>query len=472
MLSQGVALLRQILIVSSFGFARELDYYSTAYALASVSIFSIAVIIDSVYIGLLSDARAEAGGDAVRQLVRPYMRASIWVSVGVNLLAVLVLPIIVIPFTAGFTAAEKSDLWGLSLYFVPWALLIVPYTAFGACMKSMWHYRQFFIAELMVTLLSTLTIALRHEHVGDIPLAFSIGYGIATVYMGVVLLRDSQIVDGVCFPWRAFGKRLVSHFGSNQVGTLNTLAERFWFSFLPAGGISALGVVQQLTMSLSGLLSFRDAYLVPLADVRGRAQKLTRLLCGLFLIAIATAALVIGMAEPICAALFQYGKVATEDIAQVSRLLSIGMLGLVLSMVATPIWRMLQVGADYRPMAVAHFWASASTMVFGGVLIGWLDLGASGMAMIVVINAAGFCVAALRYARRAGARLEQENQSLLIRALFFFGGAALAANSAAAIAAIPLVRLLAGGATYCTLLLVFAMLHKRCLLSILKGDTQ
>jgi peptidoglycan biosynthesis protein MviN/MurJ (putative lipid II flippase) len=469
-LSQAVALLRQILIVSSFGIARDLDFYVTVYALFSVSILSVAGVVDSIYIGLLNERRAEGGEGALRGAFFAYMRASLLVSALVVSAIAIIFPVLAIPFTAGFSVAERASIQSLAVHFVPWALLVIPFTAMGACMKSAWNYRQFFAAELMVTLVSTGAIFLWHDHVSDIALAYAYGYGVAVFYLGMHLGRFSYAAHGIHFPWRVFLSRLSRHLGSNQVGTLYALAERFWFSYLPAGGIAALGVVQQLTMSLAGLLSLRDAYLVPLADEAGRAQKITRLLSGLFLITAVAAVFVAAAAEPICAILFQYGKAGAKDISLVANLLTIGMVGVLMSVVGTPVWRLQQVSAQYRPLVGVYLVNAALTMLLGQVFVGWLQLGAEGMAIIGAINATWVCLAALYYARAFGARLSRAQAALLLQSAIFFVLAGFVAHMVlTSFDTSAIGRLVAGGCAYGALLLVYLLVFHRRLRPILEG---
>lgn len=469
-LSQAVGLLRQILIVSSFGFSRDLDFYATVYALLSISILLVSSVVDSTYIGLLSERRAEGGESSLRGAFFAYIRASLALSVLIVSVIAIIFPLLVIPFTAGFSDAERASIHNLAVHFVPWAVLVIPYTAMGACMKLAWYYRQFFVAELVVTLVSTCAILLRHEHVSDVAFAYACGYGVAVLYLGLHLGRYCYADHGTQFPWRVFLSRLSRHLVSNQMGVLYTFAERFWFSYLPAGGIAALGLVQQLTMSLTALLSLRDAYLVPLADEAGRAQKITRLLSGLFLLTAVASVFVAVAAEPICAVLFQYGKAGAKDISLVANLLTIGMVGVLMSVVGTPVWRLQQVGAQYRPLVWVYLVNAALTMLLGQIFVGWLQLGAVGMATIGAINGTWVCLAALYYARAFGARISRAQVALLFQSSSFFVLSGFVAHMVlTSLDTSALGRLVAGACVYGALLLLYLLVFHRRLLPILKG---
>ncbi|RYF35321.1 MAG: hypothetical protein EOO38_28970, partial [Cytophagaceae bacterium] len=335
-LSQAVAMVRQILIVSTYGFSRDLDFYTTLFAIMAVSVLSLSSILENNFIGLLSELRTEKGEDAVRSSFLRYFGSSIVFSFLVIGVLVATYPVLSLPFTAGFSDIERSRISWLGLYFLPWALLVLPFAALGACLKSIWCYRQVFVAELVVAVVSTVSIYYRHESIGDVALAFASGYAVAILLLLWTVVGQARFGDRFGFPWRRFLNRFVRHFGSNQIGILQTMAERFWFSHLPTGNIAALGVVQQLIMSLTGLISFRDAYVVPLAEEAGRGSKLTRLLVGVFLLATAGATFVAVAALPISELLYQYGKASGDDVALIALLLQIGMISVITVAIATP----------------------------------------------------------------------------------------------------------------------------------------
>src|ERR1700756_1464049 len=91
----------------------------------------------------------------------------------------------------------------------------------------------------------------------------------------------------------------------NQLGTVNGLTDRFFQSFLAAGGISAFGYAGQIVNNLSSLLTFRDIYVVPLASEAGRSEKVERILKGVVLLSIPASLFIVNFARPIVEVLFQ-----------------------------------------------------------------------------------------------------------------------------------------------------------------------
>jgi peptidoglycan biosynthesis protein MviN/MurJ (putative lipid II flippase) len=447
--SQAIALLRQVLIVSSFGLSRDLDIYSTIFGLLSISVFAAAAIVESIFIALLTTVREGRGDDAVRRTLKHYTFAAAAFSAIWMIFLVALFPLVSLPFTAGFDAKDRNDLSALAISAMPWALLVIPYAAMGACLKCAGRFGHFFASELIVTVVSTLAIYLQHSSIDDVPRAYAIGYGAGSILLIFELIRQSQPGPGEPFPWREFLRRFLRHFSSNQLGTLGTLIERFWFSFLPAGGIGAIALVQQLMMSLSSLLSFREVYLVSLAREEGRAERLSRLLAGLAMLSGLAAVFVIGFAEPICSALFEYGKASARDVALLSDLLAIGCSAMVFGVVAQPVWRLQQMLGTYRPISLMYVAHAISMLLLGWLAVGALHWGARGLALVVFVNAAGACVAALMFARQMGARINAAKLRLVLSSWCLFLAAAVAARvTIDSLIAHQLLRLAAGAVIY------------------------
>ena len=469
-LSQVVAMARQILIVSTYGLSRDLDFYTTLFAIMSVSVLSLASILESNFIGLLSELKAENGENAVRASFFRFFGASITLSILVVSILVATFPILSLPFTAGFTDSEKISLSHLGLYFLPWALLVLPFAALGACLKSIWCYREVFLAELVVAVTSTAAIYVRHGSVGDIALAYAFAYAIAILFLGSAMLGQTRPYGHSSFPWRRFFSRFARHFGSNQIGILQTMAERYWFSHLPAGNIAALGIVQQLTMSLTGLISFRDAYVVPLADEKHRGPKLTRLLVGMFLLAAAGAGFVAIAALPISELLYQYGKAGKTDIALIALLLQIGMISVIMVAIATPVWRIQQVGAHYRPIVAVYLISAMLIFTLGFIFIGQLQMNAVGMAIVGGVNTTIACSIAIYFARHLGAEPSRAQWMLLARSCFFFIVACIFAFLAINATQGPaFLQLAIGGGVYGLVIATYGALHYRQLKSLVSG---
>jgi len=459
--SQFIGLARQVLILSSFGLTRELDFFVTLSAMLSITVLSIATILESNFIGLLTEARLRNDTLKLQYVIVDYVCASFIVSIFITVLLYVAYPLLSLPFVAGFDVSEKESMANLALYFVPWGFLVIPFVAIGACLKTDWQYQHVFKAELLVALVSTLAIWMRHNSVGDVALAYSYGYGLGLIFLAWPLRGMRRGRQNAGFPWKAFLSRLGRQFASNQLGTLQTVAERYWLSHLSPGGASAVAIVQQLTTNLSILFGFKDAYLVPLTEKEGSAHKLARLLCGVFLLAMSVAIFVVVSSEQITTVLFQYGKTRSSDTTLLASLLSIGMVAVVSSTVGTPVWRLLQVRAQYQPLVVIYLVGFVSTTVLGFILVDWLQLGAVGIAIMGAGTSLIAGLGSFTHAHAMGMRLKREQVYILARSLlvFVFAGASTY-FVIQAIEANALIRLSAGAAVYAVMLAGYAFFFR------------
>jgi len=311
-LQQFVGLGRQVLIAAFFGLSREFDGYLVVYAVANIVVFNLSGVFDTVAVPRLVQVR-ERDGDAVfwcssNKLLLQSLAGGLLFALALMLLMRLALPIV----AAGFTAEEKARLLGLAPYFVPWVVIIIPYYAISAHLKSLWQFHWVFGAEILTMIASMLSLWLWHASVAALPIAYAAGYASALLLLlyrrGPSRPAENSSAVGL------LGGMTNQHL-ANQLGSANGLVDRYFQSFVAAGGISALGYSGQIINNLSSLMTFRDIYVVPLAAAAGRDAKLERVLKGIVLISIPCAGFVVAFSEPIVQILFQRGHFTAEAAA-------------------------------------------------------------------------------------------------------------------------------------------------------------
>ena len=65
-------------------------------------------------------------------------------------------------------------------------------------------------------------------------------------------------------------------------------------------------------------------------------------------------AFLLPLAEDVIKVLFQYGKVTSTDVEMVSNIFSIGLIGMLASTIANPLWRFLQMEGNHRIFLVFY----------------------------------------------------------------------------------------------------------------------
>ena len=307
-IQQFVGLARQILIAAYFGLSRGYDQYLVVYAVASMVVFNTASVFDTVAVSRLVRIREDAGGDAFwrssNRLLLQAMLGGLLFAAGLVVFVHLLMPII----AAGFAADERVSVAELTIYFAPWVLVIIPYYAVSAHLKSLWDFHWVFGAETVAMVVSVLVLWRWHDSVACLPVAFGSGYIVAAV---MLFLRRGLSRPKSGSP-QGLLRGMANQHLANQLGTAAGFVDRYFQSFLASGGISTLGYTGMIVNNLSSLMTFREIYVVPLSSEVGRDEKLQRMLHGIVLISIPCTIFVAEFARPLVTVLFQRGQFTPE----------------------------------------------------------------------------------------------------------------------------------------------------------------
>ena len=444
-LQQFVGLARQVLIAAYFGVSREYDQYLVVYAVVTVAVFNLSAVFDTVTVSRLVQIRERSGDDAFwkasNRILLQAMFGGVLFAAGLVVLVHLLLPII----AAGFTAGEKAAVAELSSYFVPWIVVIVPYYAVSAHLKSSWGFHWVFGAETAAMVVSIAALWLWHDSVTSLPTAYGLGYLVALV----VLLARRGLT-------RSYGtdkpadllKGMANQHLANQIGTVNSLVDRYFQSFLASGGISALGYVGQIVNNLSSLLTFREIYVVPLSSAAGRDEKLQRMMQGIVLVSIPCAFFVAEFAKPMVAVLFQRGQFTREAALLTGDILRISALSLAVSSLLAPMVRLFQILDRISYSHVMYLVSLVCTASFQYVLVFRLGWDVYGIAWASLANAVVVTVVVAGLIWRCGVIVVWHR--VLGYAAFAVGvsGAAAAISWVAASRFSAVLEILIGGAVY------------------------
>jgi putative peptidoglycan lipid II flippase len=405
-IAQGLGFVRQIMIAAYFGVMRDLDVYFTTYAIATLMVFTFGLILDSVGIPHLVRVHEEKGTAAFKALTGSIFTFSLWVSLSLSLLFVALTPLITKFMAAGFSPAEKTAVWRMTLYFVPWTLISIPYYALCSFYKSLSQFKLVFTGEIVIALVSVLALSFYHAHPGAVSLTYFLGYLSAFLLLfsrsaglfGAVGTVFTQDMKGVI-------KNFLELFGANQIGSLTSIVERFFQSFLLPGGISALTYASQMTTAASSLLTFREIFIVPLSLANQRAEKLERLTIGLSVITVPVMVFTAFFAHDIVTVLFQRGKFDMQATATTASVLSVYCLAFLPSIAGLPAFRMFQVIDRIRSTGFIYLAGVFIVAGFGALFIFYLKLGVIGMAMTIVANSYLSVTMSFWLLRRSGIRV-------------------------------------------------------------------
>ena len=444
-LQQVVGLGRQVLIAAFYGLSREFDGYLVVLAVATMFIFNLSSVFDTVAVARLAQVRERDGDQAFwrmsNRLLWQAALAGVVFAVGLIGMLYLVMPIV----AAGFSPQERELVHELAFYFVPWAIVILPYYAVTAHLKALWKFHYVFIAELATMVVSIVVLLIWHGSVVDLPMAYGAGYlcGLLglLVCRGLVRVREDR-------PSPNLALSMGNQYLANQMGSLSGLVDRYFQSFLMAGGISALGYVGQIVNSLSSLMTFREIYVVPLASEAGRSERLARMMSGIAFISVPCTAFVIAFAEPMVQVLFERGKFTAVDTTITAAVLQIMAASLLFSSLLAPMVRLFQI---LNRIAYSHLLYLASlvgTAVLQYLLVFRFGLDVYGIAWATVGNSAALTLFVALLVRHLGIVLDWQVvlRNAALAALIAL--AALAVSKGISLRSQGVIELIVGGGAY------------------------
>jgi len=387
LVSQVIGLVRQILIAAYFGISRELDIYFMTFAVATVIVLSFSVIFDTAGIPHLIAALEKKGVKAHRALTGSIFSASVCSSFILSAAFVLLTPLAALFMAAGFSPSERHGIFTFAFYFLPWTLVSIPYYALASFYKSIRHFNTVLASEAVMAACSVLFLVLWHTRAQCIPLAMGFGQLVSFMWLFSMSFKHFNLIGRLDAPeMKPVYRNFLELFGATQVGSLSSVIERFFYSFLMPGGISVIGHVSKVINNLSGTLAFREIFIVPLSSLHMRAQKLERAVIGLAFVTVPIMVFCALFSTDVVTILFKRGQFGAHAVAVSSGAMSIFSLSLLPAVINAPMFRMFQVIDRIKNTAAIYFMQAITLFLLGGILVFALKLDVSGIALMIVIN--------------------------------------------------------------------------------------
>lgn len=386
-IAQIISYIRQILIAAYFGISRELDVYFTTYAMATMIIFTLYVIFDTVAVPHLIKTLEEKGYDSFKRLTGSVFTFALCLSFIISIVFILLVPLLTKFMAAGFSTEEKKAVWSMAFYFIPLALITIPYYALCSFYKSVRYFNMVFIAEVTTAASSVAAILIYHSNPKFLPVAYFIGYAVSFTFLFLLSFKYfSRIGKVFCDEMKTICRNFIELLGANQIGSLSSIVERFFQSFLQPGNISALTYSSQMTMAASSALTFREIFIVPLSSSIQRSEKLERLIISLVAISVPVTLFLSCYATDIVTILFKRGRFDINAVSITSGILSLYSLTIIPGVVGTPVFRMFQIIDRIKYTGVIYLIGMLNLAIFGTLFVFYLKWGARGMALTIVIN--------------------------------------------------------------------------------------
>ena len=316
-----VGFIKHIIIAAAIGLSTQLDVFYLAMGLVGILISTWAGALEFASMPKL--VRAESLDDTrrFRQLGGGIFMIATYASTLVAALVVIfgeVLATVVV----GFDSSRQATLAAAFIWLIPLMLLKVPYSVFGAVLRSKRHFGVYFQSETLISVIILVSIAVATDHPAVLLWSVSLGLVAAFIYTGAFAARQIRFKLN---PFNSEIARILRHVPKLMIlyGALSVFAimDRIFGSFLAEGSISALAYAFVMIQVAPGLLRIPSAFMTVAAEKAGRRER-SKILNDLFSLVIlgsvgATAPMLLAGADAV-AALFERGAFTGKDTAAVA----------------------------------------------------------------------------------------------------------------------------------------------------------
>lgn len=470
-LSKGVGYGRQLLMAYYFGVQRGLDVYFMTFNIVMLLVYSYSTWFDQVGVPHLVQTKEQEGEEAYRELTGSVISFSLVMGAVLALAVWALFPLVGRVLASGLAPVERQEMRGLVPFFLPWVLVIFPYNAAGAVVKSLRYFDILLLGDLLVSVTALAGFFLFHDSLAVLPLSLACGHLLVLALFLVVVARRGRLHGPLrTAPMRALYRKFMKLFGAGATTIAHQAVERFYQSFLLPGAISAWEYAKQTLTPVFDLLGFRDLFVVALSSQEQREEKLHRLLCGVLLLAVPAALFLYVHAGLVVDVLYQRGRFDRHAADTTGRVLSVLALSIIPGALNTVLGRVLQIQDRILHGGLVNLLGAGFILVLNAVLVFWLKLDVIGLAASFTAVTCFNSLLMVHFLRASGLRFDAARLS----GYAFY-------SLAAALAALALLQALPrAGAALWTLalqgplfLLATALLHlplRRKVLYILYGE--
>ncbi|HCP10008.1 MAG TPA: virulence factor MviN [Thermodesulfobacterium commune] len=307
--------LKHLAIAILLGFSYQTD--AVFMALSLLGIFLIfADVFDSIGIPNLVESRLE-GQEAFKKLSALLLTFTLILAFSILVFSILLYPILKhIPI--GFSEEAKHYL-GVSYFFLlPYLCLNFIFQHFGAVLRSLRRFTEYFLGELIFSVSSFILIALGLYFFRDfrvIPISFSISQVLATLFL---LLRAKEFIH-LKFYFDERVKLILNHFfylsALYGVFHLYILVDRAFASLLGEKGISALTYGLLVATVPRNIVKLEHMAITALSEVKASFEKINLYIKYSLLIGIPFALGIFIFGKVAVSLIFGYGRFSMTDVA-------------------------------------------------------------------------------------------------------------------------------------------------------------
>lgn len=282
-LARGIGYFRNVAIAVLLGFSYQTDGFFMALALVGVFLI-FADVFDSIGVPQLVKARMQ-GEEEFKKVAGLLLTFTLILSLLMTLLAILLMELI-LKIPAGFSSQAIEATRISYLLLIPYVFSSFIFHHFGAVLRSQRRFTQYFIGELVISLLNftiVLTGLLLTKNYIMLSISFAISQAIGSLYM----LYVGREYIHLKFYLNDWTKKLILQFFQLSllygVFHLYILVDRAFASYLGEKMVSALAYGLLVAGVPRGILRFEHIAITSLSESQGSVEKLNLYLRTLFL---------------------------------------------------------------------------------------------------------------------------------------------------------------------------------------------
>jgi len=314
LLARFAGYLKHLAIAILLGFSYQTDAVFMALSLLGIFLL-FAGVFDSIGVPNLVDARLQ-GEEAFKRLSALLLTFTLVLASSILVFSILLYPILKhIPI--GFSKEAKHYLGVSYFLLLPYLFFNFIFQHFGAILRSLRRFTEYFLAELIFSVLSFLFITLGLYFFRDfriIPISFSISQIFATLFL---LLRAREFIH-LKFYFDERVKLILNHFFylSALYGVLHLyiLVDRAFASLTGEKGVSALTYGLMVATVPRNIVKLEHMAITALSEVKASFEKINFYIKYSFLISFPFIIGFFFLAKLVILVFFGYGEFTLADV--------------------------------------------------------------------------------------------------------------------------------------------------------------
>ena len=316
-----IGFFKHIIIAAAIGLSTQLDIFYMAMAVIGILISTWAGALEFAAMPKLVKAESKENARRFSEIASGIFVIAVGASMVVAILSIVFRDSLTV-LAFGFDGERREVLAGAFIWLLPLILLKVPYSVFGAMLRSKRLFALFYQSETLISVVILVCIATAINHPAVLLWSASLGVTAAFLYTGAFSFRHIKFRANLFNPEMMGLIRLVPKL-MVLYGTYYIFAmlDRIFASFLPEGSISGLAYALVMVHVVPSMLRIPGSFMTVAAEksgVKERSETLNDLMSLVILLSAASIAPILLTATDLVSALFERGAFSGRDTATVA----------------------------------------------------------------------------------------------------------------------------------------------------------